>query len=104
MEWLNGLLGASTAATLWAIFRGVQMLRTGTDSRTAAALADLEKLRREADVRANVSRADAERYLDLADYWRSWAGTLEYVSRQAGVALPDRPPLPDPPPSPAVEV
>lgn len=99
MQWLNAFLGAGAAATLWTIFRGVQMLRTGTDTRTGNALADLEQLRREAETRTAAARADAEWHLDLADYWRSAYGDLEYVSRQAGVTPPVRPPLPQRPPA-----
>lgn len=98
MEWLQTLLGASAAATFWAFFRGVQMLRNDTARHTAKAVADLEKWRLEADARTAAARADADHYLNLADYWREEYGLVVFAARAAGVTLPEARPLPQRPP------
>lgn len=98
MEWLNTLLGAGAAATIWTVFRGVQMLRNDTTAQTRQGIADLERWRNEADDRTTAARADADYYLDLADHWRRAYGGVEYVARQAGITLPAPEPLPQRPP------
>jgi hypothetical protein len=98
MEWLNTLLGAGAAATLWTLFRGVQMLRNDTARHTQTGIALLEKWRDEADERTAAARADADYYLNLADHWREEYGTVVFLSRQAGVTLPEARPLPLRPP------
>jgi DNA-binding PadR family transcriptional regulator len=97
MEWLNTLLGAGAAATLWTIFRGVQMLRNDTTARTDKAVADLERWRQEADERTRAAREDADHYLNLADHWREEYGSVVFLARAAGVTLPDPRPLPQRP-------
>ena len=91
MEWLKYLMGGGAAATLWTIFRGVQMLRTGTDARTSRAVADLERWRQQA-------LDDAAWYLDLAGYWQIAYAAAAAQAEAKGVALAPLPPLPQRPP------
>lgn len=90
MEWLNTLLGAGFAATLWTIFRGIQMLRSGTDARMNRAAADLERWR-------NAALEDAAWYLDLANHWQIAYASAVAEARTAGVTLTAPPPLPQRP-------
>src|SRR5690242_7205639 len=92
--WLNLILGGGLVATIGAVFKGLQMFRNSMTVRTRNAVSDLERWRLEADTRTKEARADADWYLDLADYWRARAGMAEFQARSAGVTLDPPPPLP----------
>lgn len=104
MEWLKYVLGGGAAATIWTVFRGIQMLRNDTTDATDRAVRDMERWRIEADERTRAAREDADWYLDLADYWRQWAATVVFEANAKGVTLPRQPPLPKRPKAKTEEV
>lgn len=86
-ELLTLLLGGGAVATFSALFTGIKSLQTGARARERETVASLVAQRKEAWEDKNF--AD-----DVADYWRVWAGTVEYEARRNGVELPQRPPEP----------
>lgn len=93
--WLAVILAPGAAGFVWVVFKGIDLMRNGTAAQEARAIGNLEKFAERESYRA-------DRNQDLLDYYRSWAGTLEWVIRTApGMgpeAIPVRPPLPEPPP------
>ena len=89
-SWVGALLGGGLVATIGAVFSGIKMLREQGTTRAKGAIADMERWRAAALV-------DAEYYLDLADYWRDRAGSVEFAARVGGVDLPAPKPLPERP-------
>jgi hypothetical protein len=84
---LTLLLGGGAVATLTALFSGIKSLREGSKARERDTIKDLIDQRNEAwDMRDNA--------LDARDYWRNWAGQLEYLARSQGLVIPTRPVLP----------
>jgi hypothetical protein len=83
------LLGGGAVATITALFQGIRSLRDGARAREKDTVAELVVQRKEAWI-------DRDNAIDQADYWRRWAGTVEYHALQNGVKLPARPPEPDP--------
>lgn len=96
-NWLSVVLGAGGTGFVIAVFQGVAQLRQTAASKAGKLLTDLEKARDDAGDREREARDEASYYLDLADYWREWAGTLEFEARRSGVTIPDRKPLPQRP-------
>lgn len=86
---LTLLLGGGFVATLTAAFQGVRSLQTGARTREKETVSALVNQRNEAWV-------DRDNQTDAKDYWRNWAGTVEYLAGQGGVVLPPRPPEPIP--------
>lgn len=84
---LTLLLGGGAVATIGAIFTGVQSLKTGARAREKETVKELVDQRKEA-------WRDRDIAIDERDYWRNWAGTVEYHAVQAGITLPSRPPYP----------
>lgn len=84
---LKLLLGGGATATIAAIFKGVQALRAGARRNERDTVKSLVEHRNEA-------WEDRDFAQDIADYWRNWAGTVEYAARRQGVELPKRPPEP----------
>ena len=94
MEWLSLLLGAGGAGAITAALSGIKMLKEQASKRTERAIEQMEKWKNDAVL-------DAEWYQDLADYWRSRAGDVEYAARSATalpVIIPDPKPMPVRPP------
>lgn len=85
---LTLLLGGGAVATIGALFKGIQSLQSGARSRERDTINDLVNQRKEA-------WEDRDKAIDERDYWRNWAGTVEFYARQAGVKLPDRPLAPE---------
>lgn len=85
---LTLLLGGGAVATITALFQGIKSLQTGARARERDTVTELIAQRKEA-------WEDRDKASDERDYWRNWAGTVEYYARQKGVDLPGRPPLPD---------
>jgi hypothetical protein len=84
-EVLNIVLGAGGVAFLYAVGKVVKDYREGSWRRNDTAVADLEKWRRDAD--------DAREWCESQhQWWRSWAGRLEWVilTRLGPNALPKR--------------
>lgn len=88
-ELLTLLLGGGAVATIGALFQGAKSLQTGARARERQTVSDLVKQRKEAWV-------DRDNAIDSRDYWRNWAGTVEYHANLAGVILPPKPPEPIP--------
>ena len=86
---LTLLLGGGAVATIGALFQGIRSLQTGARAREKDTVNDLVSQRKEAWL-------DRDNALDSRDYWRNWAGTVEYMAGQKGVELPPRPPEPIP--------
>lgn len=84
---LTLLLGGGAVATIGALFQGIRSIRDGARQREKDTVNDLIEQRKEA-------WEDRDRAIDERDYWRNWAGTVEYNARQKGVELPGRPPMP----------
>lgn len=84
---LTLLLGGGMVATVSALFSGIKSLREGARARERDTIADLISQRNEA-------WTDRDAALDERDYWRNWAGTLEYLALSQGVVVPTKPPLP----------
>lgn len=85
---LTLLLGGGAVATIGALFKGLQALQTGARARERDTVKSLVEQRNEA-------WHDRDTAIDERDYWRNWAGTLEWHARRGGIELPDRPPLPE---------
>jgi hypothetical protein len=81
---LTLLLGGGAVATISALFKGVQALQSGARAREKDTVNDLVRQRKEA-------WDDRDKAIDERDYWRNWAGTVEFHARQSGVTLPNRP-------------
>jgi hypothetical protein len=86
-ELLTLLLGGGAVATIGAFFQGVKSLQSGARVRERETVTDLVAQRKEA-------WDDRDFANDTSDYWRAWAGTVEYEARRSGVTLPNRPPEP----------
>lgn len=84
---LTLLLGGGMVATVSALFSGVKSLRDGARARERDTIADLINQRNEA-------WTDRDEALNERDYWRNWAGTLEYLALSQGVVVPTKPPMP----------
>ena len=84
---LTLLLGGGAVATITALFQGIRSLQTGARARDKDTLNDLVLQRKEA-------WEDRDLAQDERDYWRNWAGQVEYYARVHGVELPARPPEP----------
>lgn len=97
--WLTVVLAPGAAGFVWVVFKGLDLWRNGTAAQEARAISNLEKY-------AEREAGRADRNADLADYYRNWAGTLEWVIiTTPGLgpgALPPKPPLPEPKPRPEV--
>jgi hypothetical protein len=85
---LTLLLGGGCVATITALFNGIKSIREGTRTRERDTIADLIKSRDEAEE----EREDA---LDERDWWRNWAGQLEYICHKNGIELPPKTPMPN---------
>jgi hypothetical protein len=93
--WLTVILAPGAAGFVWAVFKGIDLWRNGTATQEARAIKNISDYAERESYRA-------DRNQDLLDYYRSYAGTLEWIIRvQLGPeALPLKPPLPEPPPRP----
>lgn len=86
---LTLLLGGGAVATISAAFKGIDTLRTGARAREKDTVNQLVEQRDEAWV-------DRDNAIDERDYWRNWAGRLEYGLQQNGVDMPPKPAFPVP--------
>lgn len=89
---LNIVLGAGGVGFLFAVAKVVTAWREGTWKRNDTAVADLERWRADAN--------DEREWEALQhQWWRQWAGRLEYkiVSTLGHKALPEREPYPTKP-------
>ena len=84
---LTLLLGGGAVATISAAFKGIDTLRTGARAREKDTVNQLVEQRDEAWV-------DRDNAIDQRDYWRNWAGRLEYGLQQHGIDMPEKPPYP----------
>jgi hypothetical protein len=92
IDLLNIVLGAGGVGFVYACAKVITAWREGTWRRKDSAVADLEKWRRDAD--------DAREWEAVQhEWWRQWAGRLEYtVTSQLGHgALPPKDPYPQRP-------
>ena len=103
---LTLLLGGGATATIVALFNGLKSIREGSRSRERDTIADLIQRRKESDDERDKARDErdeaevrAEIALNQRDYWRNWAGMLEYTILQIDPAkLPPKPLPPNPRP------
>jgi len=86
-EFLTLLLGGGAVATIGAFFQGIKSLQSGARAREKETVTDLVTQRKEA-------WEDRDFAYEQLDYWRNWAGTVEFHARRGGVELPERPPEP----------
>jgi len=91
---LTLLLGGGAVATITALFNGVKSLREGSRSRERDTIGDLIQRRKDAEEERDRAYDARDRAFDERDYWRNWAGSLEYVCEQRGVGMPTKPPMP----------
>lgn len=84
---LTLLLGGGFVATMTALFQGLRSLQTGARTREKETVNALITQRKEAWL-------DRDNANDQVDYWRKWAGTVEFEALRAGVILPTRPDAP----------
>lgn len=89
--WLTVILAPGAAGFVWVVFRGTDLWRDRTAVQEARAIRNLEKAAEREAVRA-------DRNGELADYYRNWAGQLEWIIITTPgfgpQSLPPRPPLP----------
>lgn len=88
---LTLLLGGGTVATLTALFSGIKSLREGSRARERDTIKDLVEQRKEAWKDRDDAFDARDRAFNERDYWRNWAGQLEYLARSKGVEIPARP-------------
>lgn len=95
--WLTVILAPGAAGFVWVLFKGSDLWRNNTSAQEARAIKNLERYAERESYRA-------DRNQDLLDYYRAWAGSLEWIIRTTpGMGpdkLPTRPPLPEPAPRP----
>ena len=91
--WLAIILAPGAAGFVWALFKGIDLWRNGTSAREARAIKNITDW-------SERESWNKERALDALDYWRTYAGTLEYIviTKLGPSHLPIRPPLPPDPP------
>jgi hypothetical protein len=100
MTTLNGVLAVvltgGGAAFLWALFRGLGLIRTGVVRTEARAIQKLEQYRDEADDRARRVGHRLDYQVTLTEYYRSNYADLAYRVREEWGAehLPAVPPIP----------
>jgi hypothetical protein len=86
---LTLLLGGGFAATVAAIFKGINALRSGASARSRESIGDLARWRDQ----ESAAREKAEGARDCAERqlyeWRAYAGSLEYELARHGMALPE---------------
>jgi hypothetical protein len=98
IDLLNIILGAGGIGFVYAMAKVFTAWREGTWRRNDSAVADLEKWRRDAN--------DEREWEALQhQWWRGWAGRLEYriTSRLGPEALPEKEPYPTRPVSSPLE-
>lgn len=88
------LLGAGGATFIWTVVRSYLAIRGAAETREAVAVKNLERWRDEADRRAAVWQKKYEMQVDLTEFWRYRAATLEHRMNLAGVEVPPLPPRP----------
>lgn len=91
---LTLLLGGGMVATLSAAFNGIKSLREGSRKKERDTITDLIVRRDEAYAERDKAYRARDRAFNERDYWRDWAGQLEYTCRQSGTPLPEKPALP----------
>lgn len=91
--WLAIILAPGGGMFVWAVFKGLDLWRNGTQAQEGRAIRNLERF-------AEREAFRADRALDLLDYWRSHAAACEYIIRtEIGPdKVPSKPPLPPDPP------
>lgn len=100
MTTINGILAVvltgGGAAFLWALFRGLGLIRTGVVRTEARAIQKLEQYRDEADDRATRISHQLDYQVVLAEYYRSnYADLAHHVRLTWGAEnLPPIPPAP----------
>ena len=90
---LTLVLGGGATATIVAVFNGVRALREGSTKREKDTIGDLILRREEADADRKEAYVARDKFADERDWWRNWAGLLEYELRSNGHVLPVRPPM-----------
>lgn len=93
---LTLLLGGGAVATITALFQGIKSLRDGARARDKDAVADLIKRRKDAEEERDDAFDARDRAFDQRDYWRNWAGVLEYTVLGN---IPDKMPIKPTPPA-----
>lgn len=91
---LTLLLGGGAVATITALFNGIKSLREGSRSRERDTISDLINRRKEAEEERDRAYDARDRAFDERDWWRNWAGRLEYTLVVNGVPLPPKEPFP----------
>lgn len=91
---LPAILGAGGAGFIAACVQAYRSFKDGAEAREARAVANLERWREGAEARAERLEKKLETERRWGNYWRLWAGMLEYVIVKAGLPLPPRPPEP----------
>lgn len=86
---LTLLLGGGAVATIGAFFKGVRSIQADGRTREKGTIKELVEQRKTA-------WTEREKAIKERDYWRNWAGTVEYAARSAGVELPAKPDEPHP--------
>ena len=86
---LTLLLGGGAVATITALLQGIRSIKDGARAREKDTVSEIISQRNEAWEMRDAAT-------DERDYWRNWAGNLEYLCRTAGIQLPPRPALEKP--------
>lgn len=91
---LTLLLGGGAVATITALFNGVKSIKEGSKSRERDTISDLIEQRKEAWKDRDDAFDSRDKAFDERDYWRNWAGQLDYIVRSKGHEVPPMPPRP----------
>lgn len=90
--WLDILLGAGGAGTIYAAYKSIKDWRESTWKHSGTAISDLERWRRNADESREWEAAQHQ-------WWRDRAAELEYllITHLGTEMLPEKPPYPERP-------
>lgn len=89
------LLPGGVAVGVVAIFQGIKSWREGKTTREETVIRRYQRLTRESEQRAKIAEQDEAYAIIIADYWRSCYADLHFEAKQRGLAIPERPQLPE---------
>lgn len=93
---LTLILGGGAVATITALFNGIKQLREGSRTKDRDTIGSLIQRAKDAELARDRAFDARDRAFDERDYWRNWAGSLEYAINSKGNPLPAKPEMPKP--------
>lgn len=86
------VLGGGGAAAIFTLVKAYLAIRGAADTREAAAIANLEKWRKDADDRADHAYRELGLEREVSSYWQRRAGAAEHLLALNGITPPETPP------------